>query len=166
MPTRSSSSTERSHASFFPIFWWDWIISTIWSPMRCTGFNAESGSWKIIATRLPRTRLITFLEAPTSSVPPTCRRTLDARRLREQAHQPEERHRLAGAGLPDDAEHLALIDVEVDAADRLDVAEHGRERDPEVAQSQNGVRSPATTALQLGVGGVAQPVADEVDRPA
>ena len=71
MPTMSSNSTERSHDSFFPIDWWDWIISTIWSPMRCTGFNADSGSWKIIATRLPRTWLMTFLDAPTSSVPPT-----------------------------------------------------------------------------------------------
>ena len=82
--------------------------------------------------------------------PANRRRTLDAGRLREQAHQTEERHRLPGAGLPDDAEHLALADVEVDAADRLDVAEHRRERDPEVAQAQDRIRHRLPPRCSLG----------------
>ena len=42
----------------------------------------------------------------------------------------EEGHRLAGAGLADDADQLALVDVEVDAAHRLHQAVIGRERRP------------------------------------
>ena len=45
----------------------DWIISAIWSPTWCTGFSADSGSWKIIASRWPRTARWIFLSTPTSS---------------------------------------------------------------------------------------------------
>ena len=43
----------------------------------------------------------------------------------------EERHRLARAGLADDGDDLAGLDVEVDAADRLDRAVIGGEGDPQ-----------------------------------
>ena len=40
----------------------------------------------------------------------------------EQVHAPQER-RLAGPGRPDEADHLVLADVEVDAAEHLEPAE-------------------------------------------
>ena len=46
----------------------------------------------------------------------------DRRGLRQKAHDGEHRHRLAGAGFADDRHHLAGIDIEVDAVDRLERA--------------------------------------------
>ena len=43
----------------------------------------------------------------------------------EQAHDGEAGHALAAAALPHDAQHLALIQVEADAADGLDLAHVG-----------------------------------------
>ena len=60
-------------------------------------------------------------------------RALDDRGLGQQTHQAQEGHRLARAGLADDAHHLALADVEIDATHGLDRAVHGWKRDAEVA---------------------------------
>ena len=55
------------------------------------------------------------------------------------AGQPEERHSrhaLPGAGLADDAEHLAALELEVDAVDRSDDPVFGRESDLEALDLQ------------------------------
>src|SRR5262249_26157535 len=46
---------------------------------------------------------------------------------RDQPHQREAERRLAGAGFADDAERLALAHRDVDAVDRLDVADRAAE---------------------------------------
>ena len=51
IPTISRSSTARALAASLPTSLWARIISAIWSPTRCTGFSAVSGSWKIMAMR-------------------------------------------------------------------------------------------------------------------
>ena len=68
--------------------------------------------------------------APTSSMPVRPCRARDHAPTSAAGPSPEERDRLAGAGLADDAEHLAGGDVEVDAANRLDAPLFGLERDP------------------------------------
>ena len=69
IPTKSSSSMARAQASLSDIFECTCRASTIWSPMVYTGVNALSGSWKIMATFLPRTSDIQLSSRPKSSVP-------------------------------------------------------------------------------------------------
>ena len=58
------------------------------------------------------------------------------RRLGQQPEHAEERHRLARAALADDADHLAWRDIEVDAADGLDLPVRCPERTREVPQRE------------------------------
>ena len=58
--------------------------------------------------------------------------------LRQKAHDGEHRHRFAGAELADDRHHLARVDVEVDAVDRLERPGAGGEGDGEVADFEEG----------------------------
>ena len=82
----------------------------------------------------------------------------DARGLREQAHDRERRHRLAAAGLADDAERLALLDGEADAVDGVHVAAARLEVRAEVVDFEDRhLRS----ALGARVERVAQAVGDE-----
>jgi hypothetical protein len=55
MPTRSSNSAVRFSASSLSIPKWVSSTSRIWRPIVKTGFRLVIGSWKIIATSLPRT---------------------------------------------------------------------------------------------------------------
>ena len=55
MPTRRSISFARSMASALETFSWSSMDSAICSPTVRTGFSAVMGSWKIMATSLPRT---------------------------------------------------------------------------------------------------------------
>jgi hypothetical protein len=66
-------------------------------------------------------------------------------------------HRLAGAGLADDAQDLAPGDVERDPVDRLEDAAPGDELDAQVADGEDGLghgafRSRAPLVLQAGRG--------------
>ncbi len=61
----------------------------------------------------------------------------DPRRLRQQPEQRHRRHRLARSGLADDAEDLALVQVEADAAHGLDETVIGREPDGEVLDDEH-----------------------------
>jgi hypothetical protein len=62
---------------------------------------------------------------------------------RQQAEDRHGGHRLAGAGLADDGEHLAPVDVERHAVHRLDHAVVGVEHGPQVAdREQGGARRP------------------------
>ena len=60
------------------------------------------------------------------------------RGLRQEAHDGQHRHRLAGAGFADDRHHVAGIDVEVDAVHRLERPRGGGEGDGEVADFEEG----------------------------
>jgi hypothetical protein len=62
---------------------------------------------------------------------------LDPPRRRDEAHDGERRHALAAAGLTDDAEHLALVDPDVHAVDRLGDAVAGMEPGAQVAHLQD-----------------------------
>jgi hypothetical protein len=64
----------------------------------------------------------------------------DAARRIDEADHGGARHRLAGAGFADDAEDLALGDVEGDAVDRFQHPAAGDELDLEVADGENGLR--------------------------
>ena len=55
MPTCFSRSIARRLACFFEIDSCATIASTIWTPIRYTGFSDVIGSWKIIAISSPRT---------------------------------------------------------------------------------------------------------------
>ena len=120
----------------------DRIISTIWSPILWTGFSADSGSWKIIAIRLPR--IARSLLATSSRPAPRPAIRADPSMIADFGSRPISPRNvtdLPGTGLADDADHLAGVDVEVDAADRLHRAVDGRERDPEVAEGQMRIRT-------------------------
>ena len=67
--------------------WCDRIISTIWSPMRCTGLSADSGSWKIIAIFLPRTLSSVCLLAADQLDAGDLGRAGDHRLARQQTHR-------------------------------------------------------------------------------
>ena len=56
-----------------------------------------------------------------------------------QAEDAQAGHRLAGAGLADDAERAAPVEGERERVDRADQAVVGREVDPQVAQLEEGV---------------------------
>ena len=62
----------------------------------------------------------------------------DTGRWAQQPGDAEQHRRLATAGLPDHADELTLVDVEVDAGDRLDRAARGGVLDPQVAYLKNG----------------------------
>ena len=86
-----------------------------------TGLSEVIGSWKIIAMSLPRTSRMSsddsFAQVP--SVEPDLARDDPAGPLDE----PQDRQRgdaLAAAGLADDAQGLAVTDLEADAVDGLD----------------------------------------------
>ena len=90
-------------------------------PMLCRGFRLEYGSWKMIwmSRRSGRSsdRLRCVMSLPSKI-------DLTAGRLQQAGDHPAERG-LAAAGLADDAERLALADVErhpVDGLDRPDLA--------------------------------------------
>ena len=63
-----------------------------------------------------------------------------------QAHDRHAGHALAGAGLADDAEGLAALDVEREAVDGLDDAVLGREVHPQVAYVEEGAARAVSAA--------------------
>ena len=69
MPTRLSTSTALSSASFLVAPLWILTGSAIWRPMVQVGLSEVIGSWKIIAISLPRTRRICRSSRPTRSRP-------------------------------------------------------------------------------------------------
>ena len=69
MPTSSRSSSTRRRAASGGSPLCKVSTSATWRSTLCSGFNAVIGSWKIMAMRLPRMRLITAPVAPRSSSP-------------------------------------------------------------------------------------------------
>ena len=98
--------------------------SSIWKPTVKHGLRLDIGSWKIIAMSLPmilRRSAAAHAEQVAAGEEQLVGR--DRRRPRQQAHHGEHRYRLAGAGLADDCQHLALLDVQrhaIDSAERPD----------------------------------------------
>ena len=71
MPTASSSSSARLRAAAPRRPAWRSITSTTWRPTVSTGLSAVDGSWKIIATRRPRTARIAASGSASRSLPPS-----------------------------------------------------------------------------------------------
>ena len=92
--------------------------SAICLPIVIVGFNEVMGSWKTIPISLPRTLRISVV-GEADQIPPVesgwHRRDVAA--AREQAHDRHRRHRLAAAGLADDPDRLARLDIEAQTVD-------------------------------------------------
>ena len=91
--------------------------------MDMVGLSEDSGSWKTTPMPSPRTFLISRSGSVTRSVPSN--RMLPPVMAPPAGQQPEDRHRghrLARAGLADDAEHLALVQVEGNPVDGVHLA--------------------------------------------
>ena len=78
----------------------------------------------------------------------------------DQAQDRDRRHRLAGARFADQAQDLALADLEVGAVDRLDLAGVGVEADGQIPDLDDGRSSDAPHAR---IEEVAQAVADQIE---
>jgi hypothetical protein len=68
-PDEPSISTARSSARALETSWWVRTASTSWRPMRYIGCREDSGSWKIIAIRPPRTVRSSLSVALSRSIP-------------------------------------------------------------------------------------------------
>ena len=121
MPTRSSSSTARVQRLVLATSpGATRIISAIWWPMRVHRVQRRQRileDHRDLACRGPRAVFFGWRRSARS--PPTLAEPAIMAVLRQQPHQAEERDRLAGTGLADDADELARVDVEVDAAHGL-----------------------------------------------
>ena len=96
----------------FVTSWCSRTASLSCRPIVCTGFSDVIGSWKIIAMSLPRISRSRLGLAVSSSSSRNFAEPLvivDARLF--EAHDREAGDALAGAGLADDAERLALLDA-------------------------------------------------------
>ena len=69
MRTSSSTSIARARAASLDKSECAWIASTIWRPMRCTGFSEVIGSWRTIAMRPPRSNRRSLAGKPSTSRP-------------------------------------------------------------------------------------------------
>ncbi len=152
MPTASSSSSTRLRAAAPRRALWRSITSRTWRPTVSTGLRAVEGSWKIIATRLPRTARIAASGSASRSWPVEPHLAPgDARHLRQQAQDGERGHRLAAARLAHQREALARADLEVHAVHR---AQHAlgrvelrvQARDCEGAHTRTRGSKPSRTA--------------------
>ena len=96
------------------------IGSATCRPTVSAGLSEVIGSWKIIAMRLPRIARMPASSSFSRSSPSNRISPLvdPAGRVRDQAQDRERGDALARAGLADDGERLAGVDVERDAIDR------------------------------------------------
>ena len=98
-------------------------VSAICLPMVIVGLSEVIGSWKTIPISLPRTLRISASLSSTRSRPSkTDLAAGDVPAAGEQAHDRHRGHRLAAAGLADDADRLARLDLEAQAVDGVDGA--------------------------------------------
>ena len=92
--------------------------SAIWRPIVMVGFSEVIGSWKIMATSLPRTSRICFSGSETSSLPVRFTEPPEMwPTFGQQLHDRETGGALAASGLADQSQALALADRERDAVD-------------------------------------------------
>ena len=92
----------------------------IWSPMVKLGLSEVIGSWKIIASRLPRrSRRIWSEHFEQIEAVEADRARHFGGLFRQQPHDGERRDALAAAGFADQAERRASGDAEIDAVDRM-----------------------------------------------
>ena len=160
MPTWSSSSMARRRRSARLPPSCTRSVSMIWKPTVKQGLRLVVGSWKIIAMSLPmirrrcagaehRSRSLAVEDQAVGG---------DLAGPGDEPHQRQHGDALARAGFADDAEHLALLDREIEVVDRVQQAAARSELDREVADLDQ-----RPSALQLGIEGVAQPVAHQVE---
>ena len=122
-PTRRSSSATRSSRSRRLRMPWTSSGSPTRSSSVMRGLSEVNGSWKIICISRRSARSSAGRSLPTSTTEPSADPHEDLARGRLDRPQDAARGRgLAAAALPDQAQRLALVDVEVDAVHRADVA--------------------------------------------
>ena len=138
MPTSSSSSTARRQAAPRRTESWARIASAICHPTVNWGCRLDSGSWNTIEMRAPRMRRIAGAGRASRSTPSNRADPADVG-VADELQERLGRHRLARPGFTDDADRLALTDVEGDAADGLDVAVIRCERHPQVVHRQQRI---------------------------
>ena len=134
-----------------------------------SGLSAARGFWKIIDISRPRrSRISSSLARAHVEAGEMHRAFGDAPGAVEDAHHRVGGDRLAGAGLADDADGLALGDADVDVLDRAHDAAPGRELDGEVLTSSSGTAVSVIAASfmvtsPLRIDDVAQAVAEQVE---
>ena len=134
MRTCSSSSIALAVASCEPACTCCISTSSIWRPTLRIGLSAARGFWKIIEISRPRRlRISGFAGGAEVEAGEGDRAVGDAPGAVEDPHHRVGGHRLAGAGLADDADGLALGDGDVDVLDRAHDAAPRREFDGEIA---------------------------------
>ena len=128
--------------------------SVTWIPMGTTGFSDDSGSWKIIAMSRPRRSRM----SSSGSAAGRCRRTSPAPATLDPApgQQPHDRqrgHRLAAAGLADQADGLPGRHLEADPVHGRTAARPAggtrRSRRRAVARSPLATASPLITLTAI-----------------
>ena len=118
---------------------WNSIGSTICDPTVFTGLSAFIAPWKIIAMSVQRYGRIESSPPARMSSPFDRDAPGDLRVRRQQPHQREQRRRLAAAGLADQPEPLALVQVEAHPLHRVQPpAVRQVEPDVEVARPPAG----------------------------
>ena len=143
IPTISRSSIARFRASTLDTFLWARIVSTICSSIVRTGLSEVIGSWKIIAMSRPRMSRTSSSRSSTMFWPSNMTRPPSIRPagFGQQAHDRQVRHALAAAGLADEPEPLALLELEADPVDGVDRPLVGAELDDQVLDVQERWRS-------------------------
>src|SRR6266511_1515819 len=162
-PTSFSRSTARFlTASSFVSGWCVLIASPIWKPTFSTGFSDVIGSWKTIASSLPRMRRSSFFE--------TLSRSLPLKRASPRTMRP------GGCGINPRMDIVLTLLPEPDSPTIPSVSPGKRSYEiPSTActtpssvvnsttRSRIERRGSGTDAALGGIEGVAKPVADEVD---
>ena len=138
IPMRPSRSTARASAALGVNRPCSTIVSTSCLAILSTGLSDVIGSWNTIATSPPRN----LRSAPPSSVRMSRpRKSMSARHdASGLLDQPDDRFggdALARAGLADDAERLAGMDMKRDAVDGADDALVGEEMRAQILDRQN-----------------------------
>ena len=117
------------------------IGSVIWSPIRLTGLNAFIAPWKTM--EMSRQRCSDTVSSPRSRMfsPRKTTRPATLADGGQQAHDREDRRRLAAAGFADEPEPLAVAELEAHALDGMQLAAALElEPDVEILDLENGLR--------------------------
>ena len=138
-------------------------ISPICFSIVCSGLSEVIGSWKMMVMSLPRTSRISRsgMRQQFAALEHDRAGRMVRRRIGQQLHHRQRRHRLAGAGLADQRHRLALADVERHAVDRQHLAARPAEGDGEIADGEQGFGRARSSERLSRIEGVAHRFADE-----
>ena len=147
MPTWSSSSMARARRAARPMLVWSCSTSVSWKPTVKQGLRLDIGSWKIIDISAPMiARRWRGVSASRSWPAKRKRSARDGSGRRQKAHHRQHGHRFAGAGLPDDRQHLARHRRSATRCPRRGNADGGREFDGQIFDLQQRHRVRTSSA--------------------